>query len=251
MSKKPGFFVILRMIIVLIALIIMLSVSIVIMAVGNLISLGRWQDATFRMTSYLFGRTGLALAGVRLDIRYHAAVPQQPVVYLFNHSSTLDLFVITALALPGVRYIAKRELGYNPLFWMVAKLSSQIMIDRKDPRRAIVQMNKAYKFLRKRRFSLMLAPEGTRSRTGSILPFKSGAFHAAVELGYPIVPIYIEGAHALCPGKSLIAHPGRITVHFHQPVDPTGWSKKSIRKHADQMREQYLEWNGETVQTGV
>ncbi len=251
MSKKPGFFVILRMIIILIALIILLPVTIIIMAVGNLVSLGRWQDATFRITSYLFGRTGLALAGVRLDIRYHADLPKQPAVYLFNHSSTLDLFVITALAVPGVRYIDKRELGYNPFFWMIARLSGQIMINRNDPRQAIDQMNKGYKSLRKRRFSLMLAPEGTRSRTGSILPFKSGAFHAAVELGYPIVPIYIEGAYALCPGKSLIALPGRVTVHFHKPVDTSGWSKKTIRKHAEQMRERYLEWNGETVQTGV
>ncbi len=248
MSKKPGFFVVLRMIIVLIALIILLPVIIMIMAVGNLISLGRWQDSTFRIGSYLFGRIGLALAGVRLDIRYHADVPKQPVVYLFNHSSTLDLFVITALALPGVRYIGKRELGYNPFFWMIARLSSQIMINRKDPRQAIEQMNKAYKFLRKRGLSLMLAPEGTRSRSGNILPFKTGAFHAATELGYPIVPIYIEGAHALCPGKSLIARPGRVTAHFHKPVDAAGWNKKAIRKQAEQMREKYLKWNGEMPQ---
>ena len=245
MSKKPGIFVIFRMILVLIALIILLPVIILIMFVGNLISLGRLQDATFRLASFLFGRTGLGLAGVRLKVIWHDGKPQQPVVYLFNHSSTLDLFVITALSLRGVRYIAKRELGYNPFFWMIAKLSGQIMINRKDPRRAIAQINKAYKHLRKHRFCLMLAPEGTRSQTGKILPFKSGAFLAAIELGYPIVPIYIEGAHALCPGKSLIARPGTITVHIHEPIDTSGWDKKTIRKYAEEIRERYLEWNGE------
>jgi 1-acyl-sn-glycerol-3-phosphate acyltransferase len=245
MSKRTGLFVILRMILILIAEIIVLSVGILIMAVGNLVSLGRWQDHTFRFTSFLFGRTALALAGIRMKVHHHGEMPQQPVVYLFNHSSTLDLFVGTALALPRVRYIAKRELGYNPLFWMVAKLSGQIMIDRKDPREAIKQMSRAYKYLRKRRFSLMLAPEGTRSRTGELLPFKTGAFHAAVELGYPIVPIYIEGAYELCPGSSLVAHPGTIHVHFHKMVDTSGWDRKSIRKHAEEMRKHYLEWRGE------
>ena len=245
MSKKPGFFLIVRMVIILIAEIILLPVTIVIMAVGNLVSLGRWQDMTFRITSFLFGRTALLLAGIRYKVRWHGEKPQQPVVYLFNHCSTLDMFVITALALPRVRYIAKRELGYNPFFWAIARLSGQIMIDRSDPREAIKQINRAYKYLKKKGFSLMLAPEGTRSRTGKILPFKSGAFHAAVELGYPIVPIYIEGAYNLCPGKSLIARPGTVTVHFHKPLDTSDWDRKSIRIHAEAMRERYLEWNGE------
>lgn len=245
MSKKPGLFTILRMILILIAELILLPLVIVIMALGNLVSLGRLQDPMFRMVSFVFGRTALALAGIRYKERYHGEKPQGPAVYLFNHSSTLDLFLITALSLPRVRYIAKRELGYNPLFWVIAKLSGQIMIDRSDPREAVKQINRAYKYLRKRRFSLMLAPEGTRSRTGKILPFKTGAFHAAVEMGYPIVPIYIEGAFRLCPGKSLVARSGKITVHFHSPVDTSDWSKKSIRKHAEEMRERYLIWNGE------
>ncbi len=246
MSKKTGFFIILRMILILIAEIIVLSVGILIMAIGNLISLGRWQDQSFRIVCYLFGHTALKLAGIRLKVRHHGGKPQGPAVYLFNHCSTLDLFSLTALALPRVRYIAKRELGYNPLFWAISKMSGQIMIDRKDPREAIKQMNRAYKYLKKKRFSLMLAPEGTRSRTGKILPFKTGAFHAAVELGYPIVPVYIEGAYELCPGSSLIARPGTITVHIHEPVDTSGWDRKSIRKHAEEMRERYLAWSGES-----
>lgn len=245
MEKEPGLIAFFRMTLVLIAQIIVLPVIILIMAVGNLVSFGRWQDPTFRIASYVFGHTGLKLAGIRSRWHYHGKVPQGPVVYLFNHCSTIDMFVLTSLALPRVRYIAKRELGYNPLFWMIAKLSGQIMIDRNDPREAITQINRAYKRLSKRRLSLMLAPEGTRSATGKILPFKTGAFHAAMELGYPIVPIYIEGAHSLCPGKSLIARPGTVTVHIHEPVDTSGWDRKSLRGKADVMRARYLQWNGE------
>ncbi len=245
MGKKTGLLVYLRMILILIAMLIVLPVIILIMAVGNLISLGRWQDATFRIGCYLFGHTALKLAGIRRHVHRHGEKVQGPAVYLFNHCSTLDLFVVTSLALPRVRYIAKRELGYNPLFWIIAKLSGQIMIDRSDPREAIKQINKAYKFLKKRRFSLMLAPEGTRSTTGKILPFKTGAFHAALELGYPIVPIFIEGAYELCPGKSLIARSGTLNVHIHEPVDTSGWDKRSLRGHAEEMRERYLQWNGE------
>jgi hypothetical protein len=89
MEKKPGLLVFLRMILVLIAELIVLPVIILIMAVGNLISLGRWQDHTFRIGSYLFGHSALKLSGVRLNVHRHGEKPQ-PVVYLFNHCSTLD-----------------------------------------------------------------------------------------------------------------------------------------------------------------
>ena len=246
MRKKPGPIVIIRLIMAMILIMLQLTLIVVGMAIANIVTLGRYRDSLFQYAASLFGKTGLYLTGVDLNVRYHGEKPAGPVVYLFNHSSTLDLFVISSLRLPNIRYIAKQELGYNPFFWAMAKMSGQIMINRKDPRKALEQINKAYRFLRKNSFSIAFAPEGTRSSTGKIGPFKMGAFHAAVDLGYPVIPLFIEGAYALCPGKSLIIQPGTVTIHFHKPVDTSGWDKKTIRKHSDEIRELYLKWNGET-----
>lgn len=246
MSKKPGPIIILRMIFTMILLMLLLPLIVIGMAVANIVTLGRRRGIIFEYAAFLFGRAGLFFAGVGLDISCHGDKPDKPVVYLFNHSSTLDLFVISALRLPNIRYIAKQELGYNPFFWAMAKMSGQIMINRKDPRKAMEQINEAYRFLRKNRLSIAFAPEGTRSDTGKIGPFKTGAFHAAIDLGYPVLPLFVEGAHALCPGKSLVTRPGTITVHFQEPIDTSGWDKKNIRKHTDEVRARYLKWNGET-----
>lgn len=245
MSSDIGIFQKIRLVITLIYLIILLPLLVAGMAILMIVSLGRLQDFLIRWVGHIFGRSTMAVAGVRMDIRYHGTKPEEPAVFLMNHCSTLDLFIITSLHLPRVRFIAKKELQYNPFFWAIAKMTGQIMIDRKDTRKALQQLNEAYKHIRKNRLSIMFAPEGTRSRTGKIMPFKSGAFHTAVDLGYPVVPIYIEGAYELCPGNSLLTRPGTVTIHIHEPVDTSGWDKKNIREYRDEMRRRYLEWNGE------
>ncbi len=236
----------LRMFITLIWLLILLSVLSVISLFLGILSLGKLSNFIATWVGFVMGRAGLAVAGVKIRIKYHGEKPKEPAVYLFNHSSTLDLFIVVSLMLPRVRFIAKKELLFNPFFWVLAKTTGQIMIDRKAIRSTHEQLTKAYQHIRENRMSLAFAPEGTRSRTGKIGPFKPGAFHTAIELGYPIRPIYIDGAYDLCPGKSLITRPGTVTVHIHPPIDTSGWDKKSIREQKEQIRNRYLQWNGES-----
>lgn len=233
------------MVITLIYFLILLPILSVLTILLAILSFGKLENFLTRWIGYIMGRSGLAVAGVRIKFRYYGEKPKEPAVFLFNHSSTLDLFIVVSLFLPRVRFIAKRELQYNPFFWILARLSGQIFINRKDSRSAVEQLYKAYEYIRKNQISLMFAPEGTRSQTGKIGPFKSGAFHTAIELGYPIIPIYIEGAHELCPGKSLVTRPGTVTVHIHPPIDTSEWDKKNIRTYKERIRNMYLEWAGQ------
>ncbi len=227
-------------------LILLLPVLVISMAVIMLLSLGRLRVFGTRWVGYILGKTSLAVAGVKVREVYHEGKkPEGPAIFLINHSSTLDMFAILAMDLPRARHIAKKEIQYNPFFWMLAKLTGQIMIDRKDPRGAMEQLDQVYRDIRRNRNSIMFAPEGTRSRTGKIGPFKMGAFHAAIELGYPIVPIYIEGAYELCPGGSLITLPGTITGHFHPAIDTSSWDRKTARKKMPEIRTMYQKWAGE------
>jgi 1-acyl-sn-glycerol-3-phosphate acyltransferase len=244
MSRNPGFIQLARMVTVLLFLIVLLPLMSVISFLLILISFGRLRNFLVYWTGVIFGRPALYLAGVRLNIHYHGVKPKGPAVFLFNHSSTLDLFIIVSLMLPPARFIAKREFKYNPFFWIMNNLLGNIMIDRRRSRAAAIQLQKAFDHLKKNKISLVFAPEGTRSSTGEIGTFKSGAFHAALELGYSIIPIYIEGAYKLCPGKSLITRPGEVNVHFYPPIDTSGWENKQLRTHINEVRAMYIKWNG-------
>ncbi|MDG5768211.1 lysophospholipid acyltransferase family protein [Balneolales bacterium ANBcel1] len=243
MKHNPGIFIKIRMIVTLIYMLLLLPVLCAITIVVSILTLGRLSTFLTHWIGYIMGASSLAVAGVRFKKVYHGEKPKDPAIFLINHSSTLDLFIIVSLFLPGIRYIAKRELLYNPFFWVLTRFSGQIMIDRKDSRKSVAQLREAARYVKKNGNSLFFAPEGTRSETGEIAPFKSGAFHMAMDLGYPIIPIYIEGAYELCPGKSLVTLPGTVTVHFHPPIDSSHWEKGNIRKHIEEVRNRYLEWS--------
>ncbi len=245
MNRKPGILLIFRMIIVLMLLIVLLPFLSIMTVLLVLISFGKLRNFLVRWVGFILGRTVLALAGVRLNIRYHGKKPDQPAVFLFNHSSTLDMFIVISLVQVPTRFIAKREFHYNPFFWLLNKFLGNIMIDREKSRASVKKMHKAYDYLRKNRISLVFAPEGTRSQTGEIGPFKSGAFRTAMELEYPIIPVYIEGAYELCPGKSLVTRPGVVTIHIHSPIDTSVWDRKQIRSHVREVRNMYLDWSGQ------
>lgn len=88
----------------------------------------------------------------------------------------------------------------------------------------------------------MVAPEGSRKHPGIIGPFKKGAFHMAIDLDYPIVPIYFEGNQELSLGGSLLSKSGHIKAHIHPPVDTSEWQKETIDEHIRQLRSMYLKW---------
>jgi 1-acyl-sn-glycerol-3-phosphate acyltransferase len=92
----------------------------------------------------------------------------------------------------------------------------------------------------------MLAPEGSRKHEGIIGPFKKGPFRMAMDIGYPVVPIFIDGAIRLNPGGSLIAKAGVITTTVHKPIPTDHWTLENMEDHIARIRAQYLAWTGIT-----
>lgn len=182
--------------------------------------------------------------GINFNVIRHGELVEPPVIYTINHSSTLDLVTMIALGLPHIRFVAKWELQYNPLFFIVGRLTGQVFIQRQKSEKAIRKIQNTYDRLKRDRLSIMVAPEGSRKHPGVIGPFKKGAFHMAVDLGYPIVPVYFEGNQDLSLGGSLLAKRGTINAHIHQPVNTSGWQRDTIDEHVKELRERYLEWAG-------
>lgn len=188
----------------------------------------------------------LYITGIKFKVKQHGEAVNRPVIYIINHSSTLDLITMIALGLPRIRFVAKWELQYNPLFFIVGRLTGQVFIQRKKSAKAIATLKRTYDRLQRDRLSIMVAPEGSRKHPGIIGPFKKGAFRMALDLNYPIVPIYFEGNRELSLGSSVFAKSGTITAHIHRPIDTSDWKLETLDRHIADTRAAYLGWAGVT-----
>lgn len=186
----------------------------------------------------------LKVAGIDFRIKKHVDPIPAPAVYIINHSSTLDMLTILALGLPKARFVAKWQLQYNPIFFVLGWLTGQVFIRREDSEMAVNTLKKNVDRIQKNKLSIMLAPEGSRKHRGIIGPFKKGPFRMAMDLQYPIVPIYFEGNRELSAEDFLITKSGTCTAHIHPAIDTSEWSKESLDIHIYDVRNLYLDWAG-------
>ncbi|MBU0712476.1 1-acyl-sn-glycerol-3-phosphate acyltransferase [bacterium] len=167
----------------------------------------------------IWSRFVLAIVGVKFKViggEDLSAV--NPCIILINHESALDIPIAVAATRKPVRFMAKQELFRVPFFGWLMRISNHIPIDRKDRQKAIKSIERVSAKLVKKKISIIVSPEGTRSHTGEIAPFKKGAFRLAQSHNLPIVPVTIMGARHCIPNKTLTVIPGVVTVHIGKPV---------------------------------
>lgn len=208
-----------------------------------IVTLGHASNFIVENIAPAIARPVLFVAGIRFRIKKHTEPIPSPAVYIINHSSTLDVLTLLGLGLPRIRFVAKWQFQYNPLFFIVGRLTGQVFIRRENSDKAIKTLQKIVKRVRKQSLSLMMAPEGTRKHEGIIGPFKKGPFRMAIELGYPIVPIYFEGNRKLSSGSFMISKKGTCTAHIFDAIPTDNWDKNHLQPKIDQVRKQYLQWS--------
>jgi 1-acyl-sn-glycerol-3-phosphate acyltransferase len=161
--------------------------------------------------------------------------PSRPCVYAANHQSQFDIPALV-LAMPAdFRMVAKRSLAHVPIFGWALRLAGFVFIDRSNRESAIQTLDQAAERLR-RGTSIVVFAEGTRSRDGTLLPFKRGGFVMALKAGVPVVPVTIRGGGGILPKGSLWIRPGSIQVHFGAPVETTGYTYETRDRLADRVR---------------
>ena len=190
------------------------------------------------------GRLVLKLWGIRIRIHNSYPFPNKQVVYISNHTSTIDLFALIALGLPNTRFFLSgflRKLlplgliGYLiGIFWTVPQ-------DYPQRRREIFR--RADALLRRSGESVFLSPEGERVTTGEIGPFNKGAFHLATSLGVPIIPIFIAIPSAINPGRGLNAAAGIVDVYVHEAIPTSNWRIEDVVAHKEEVRQRFVAWN--------
>jgi 1-acyl-sn-glycerol-3-phosphate acyltransferase len=146
-------------------------------------------------------------------------LPAGPLIFASNHESALDIWVLLAHLPRGFRFIAKEELFHIPVFGWYLRLGGHVPVDRRNRAQAVRSLHRAAQLVRAGT-SLVVFPEGTRSRTLRIQPFKQGSFVLAAEAGVPIVPVAISGSGAATPSGLVAIWPHPIALAVGQPVHP-------------------------------
>lgn len=193
--------------------------------------------------SYGFSRfwTGLILTmgGVRLKVAGREHIdPSCEYVFMVNHQSNIDIPVLVqSLAQFQLRWLAKKELFRIPFFGWAMWASRHITVDRADPLDAVKSLQRARERIAAG-ISVVVFPEGTRSRDGELLRFKKGGFLLAVQAKTPVVPVTINGSRQLLPAGAWRLRPGTVEVIIGRPMAIDGYRAGHLRKLVAEVRQE-------------
>ena len=205
----------------------------------------RWKSLL-----YVLGHWGVSLgtslAGIRTRVvgREHLD-PSTAVVFCCNHQSNIDPPILFQALHPRLHILFKRELTRLPLLGRAFQIGGFVPIDRHSREHSMAAIEQAAESLRQGN-SFLTFPEGTRSRTGDLLPFKRGPFLMALKAQVPVVPVAISGGTASMRKGSPIVRPTVVTVHVGMPVETRGMDLSHREKLADEVRDRIAQLLGKT-----
>jgi 1-acyl-sn-glycerol-3-phosphate acyltransferase len=161
--------------------------------------------------------------------------PRGTYVFVANHQSIYDIPILFWSLPHQLRIIAKASLGKFPVIGWHLRRTGHMLVNRSRPDRSKI-FGWAGR-LTSNGLSLILFPEGTRSRDGHVAKFKGGSFYLALEAGLPVVPLSIVGSrHVMMKGR-LTTRPGRVRLIVHPPIDTTGMEESDPREFAERVRQ--------------
>ncbi len=171
----------------------------------------------------------------------------RPQILVANHASWYDVLALVG-SMPGrTLFVAKKEIADVPVFGPALKACGHIFIDRKDRNRAVESLAEARRRLEEESPTIIMFPEGTRSATGDLQPFKKGAFVLGLQTGVDIVPAAIVGSREVMKKGSLLVRPGKITVRFGEPISVEGLTLESRSELTERAREALLQLQAEVA----
>jgi 1-acyl-sn-glycerol-3-phosphate acyltransferase len=191
-------------------------------------------------------RVILRLWGIRIVVHQEQPFPRGQTVYISNHTSTLDLFVLVALGLPNTRFFLSGFLRkYIPLGVLASLMGTFFTVPQTRPAARVRIFQRADRILRKTRESVYLSPEGGRITTGEIGRFNKGAFHLATSLKAPIVPMFLYVPPTIDPGMGFNARAGFVHVHVKPAIGTACWRLEDLEQNKEAIRDMFVQWHQE------
>ncbi|MEQ9773424.1 1-acylglycerol-3-phosphate O-acyltransferase [Pectobacterium jejuense] len=183
--------------------------------------------ATF---GHLFGRLSTVF-GLKVEMR----IPEEAAhygncIYIANHQNNYDMVTVSRAVQPRTVTVGKKSLLWIPFFGPLYWLTGNLLIDRENRAKAHGTIAQVVKHIKERNTSIWMFPEGTRSRGRGLLPFKTGAFHAAISADVPIVPICVSTTSNKV--KLNRWNNGLVIVEMLPPIDTRAYTKEQVRELA-------------------
>lgn len=175
--------------------------------------------------------------GLKIQIDRPEILEKLPAILVSNHQSELDIYMLGAIFPPKCVVTAKKQLKYFPFLGWFMSASGTFFLDRSNRQAAINTLNKALQDLKNDKGGLFMFPEGTRSNSQepTLLPFKKGAFHLAVDAGIPIIPICVSNTSNLYSMKNWNFESGTINIKVLDPIPTEGLTKDDVPQLCDKV----------------
>lgn len=194
----------------------------------------------------------LRFAGVKMVVHQERSFRREQTIYVANHTSSLDPFILLALGLPNARYFLRGKYRRIIPFGLIAYLMGSFFTPpQSQPIARVRCFQNAERVLRRTRESVYLSPEGTRITDGTIGHFNKGTFHLATNLKVPIVPLYIDIPTEMNPGKGYGVMPGTVHVYVLPEIRTDDWQLEDLLKNKETVRDLYVRFQNELRAGGL
>ncbi len=209
---------------------IVLNMTIATVFIGFVVILVGYFDHKKNITGIfgrMWGRWVLWSTGINYTIRgLQNLEPNKQYIFVSNHESALDI----PLSVAGLPYnnvfLAKKELFKIPIFGWAMHAAGMVRVDRQNREKARLSVDRALKQIRKTNISIMIYPEGTRTLTGDLLPFKKGSYLLAIRSGLSVVPITIKGMFDILSKNSFKLKQGKVELIIDKPIQTSSLTEK-------------------------
>lgn len=228
-----------------------LTIGALVMLLAAIPTLGLARRFYSEAIGQWIGKAMLGLSGIRYRVHGSPQSPDRQTIYISNHTSTLDVFILIALALPRTRFFLS---GFLKKLVPIGIIGTLIRIfwtvPQEYPARRRAIFKRADRILRATGDSVYLSPEGMRVTTGEIGTFNKGAFHLATSLHAQIVPMYIAIPRDIDPGMGYDAKPGTTDVYFLPPIDTSTWQLADLNANRSAVRDLFARVHDAMKTTG-
>ncbi len=177
----------------------------------------------------------LALCRVKVTGRENLD-PKQSYVFVANHQGAFDIFLVYGFLNQNIKWVQKQSLRKIPLVGKASEIAGHVFVDNSSAVSRAITIQKAKKQIVDG-VSMMMFPEGSRTRDGKLGRFKRGAFQIAIDMGLPIVPLTINGSYDVLNARSRIIHPGKMELIIHKPISTENLTEKDIPALIQQARD--------------